>query len=66
MNDPTKSLIASLIENVAVPFIATAIRAHYNATGQLPSEAQILAALPKDADGSIAIDEAWLDAHPQA
>jgi hypothetical protein len=58
------NLLAALISQVIVPEIATAIRAHHNATGKMPTDAEILAALGADADKGIAVGSAWLAAHP--
>lgn len=58
-------LLAALIENVLIPEIAAAIRAHVNATnGKLPTDAEVLAALDLNASRVIAVGEAWLAAHP--
>ncbi len=53
------ALISILIQNF-VPLIATAIRAHRNAVGTDPTDAQIIAALQIDADQAIAVGEAFL------
>jgi len=57
-------LLAPLITQVVVPEIAAIIRAHHNATGQMPTDAQVIAALGTDADGGISVGQAWLAAHP--
>jgi len=57
-------LIVALLQEVVVPEIAAVIRAHFNATNTMPTDAQILAALGTDAQGGIAIGSAWLAAHP--
>jgi hypothetical protein len=58
-------VIADIIETFG-PLIVTAIKAHFLATGNFPTSAQIKAALPQDADGNIAIDDGWDVAHPKA
>ena len=58
-------LIAAAAIAAAVPLILAIVQARHDASGQVPTEAEILAALPRDADGSIAIDEAWLSAHSE-
>lgn len=58
------NLLAALITQVLVPEIATAIRAHRNATGNMPTDAEVIAALGIDAEKGIAIGTAWLAAHP--
>jgi hypothetical protein len=57
-------IIASLIQQVLLPEILAIVRAHHNATGQLPTDAQVIAALGTDTSGNIAIGTAWLAAHP--
>ncbi len=56
-------LLKALLQQVVVPEIVTAIRAHHNATGTLPTTEQVLAALGADTAAGIAIGEAWLAAH---
>ncbi len=67
MSEPTKqetaAIVAALIEQVAIPEILAVIRAHYNATGHLPTDAEVIAALGTDADAGIATGRAWLAAH---
>jgi DNA-directed RNA polymerase specialized sigma subunit len=58
-------LIAMLIQNVIIPEVATAIRAHHNATGNMPTDEQVIAALNMDADRYIQAGEAWLAANPK-
>ena len=53
------ALIGILLQNF-VPVIASVIRAHRNAAGTDPTDAQILAALQIDADAAIAMGEAFL------
>ena len=60
------TLLAALLTQVVIPEIAAIVRAHHNATGNLPTDDQILAALGTDADKGIAIGSAWLAAHPVA
>lgn len=58
------ALLAALLQQIIIPEVVAVIRAHHNATGQLPTDAEVLAALGADADKGIAIGEAWLAAHP--
>jgi hypothetical protein len=58
------ALIAALLTQVVIPEIAAIIRAHHNATGNMPTDAQIIAALDTDTTNQIAIGQAWLAAHP--
>jgi hypothetical protein len=57
------ALIAPIITQILVPEIAAIFRAHHNATGNMPTDAEVLAALSTDADRYIAIGQAWLDSH---
>jgi hypothetical protein len=57
-------LLIALLQNVVIPEIIVAIKAHYNATGKLPTEAEILAAVDVTADRITARGTAWLAAHP--
>jgi len=57
-------LIQALIQQVLLPEIMTAIRAHKNATGKLPTDAEVLDALTSDAENGIAVGDAWLASHP--
>jgi hypothetical protein len=59
-------LVAPLLTQVIIPEIAAIIRAHHNATGQMPTDAQVLAALGADTQAGITIGEAWLAAHAAA
>ena len=56
-------LIIALVQQVLLPEILVAIRAHRNATGQDPTADQVFAALNLDADRVVAVGQAWLDAH---
>jgi hypothetical protein len=58
------ALIAALLQQVVIPEILAIIRAHHNATGNLPTDAQVIAALATDASGVISTGSAWLAAHP--
>lgn len=58
------NLISALITQVAIPEILAVIRAHHNATGNLPTDAQVIAALGTDTTGIITVGQAWLLAHP--
>jgi hypothetical protein len=64
MTPQNQALISALIQQVAIPEILAVIRAHHNATGSLPTDAQVIAALGQDADGVVATGQAWLAAHP--
>lgn len=57
------ALIGPIITQILVPEIAAIIRAHHNATGNMPTDAQVIAALAVDADRYIALGQAWLDSH---
>jgi hypothetical protein len=57
-------LLAPLLTQVVIPEITAIIRAHHNATGNMPTDAQVLAALGSDTQTGITIGEAWLAAHP--
>jgi hypothetical protein len=59
-------LVSALITQVLVPEIAAVIRAHHNATGNMPTDAQVIAALGTDSDGVITTGQAWLAAHGEA
>ena len=52
--------LLQLLLNTVVPLVATAIRAHRNATGQMPTDAEVMAALQIDADKFISEGEAFL------
>lgn len=54
------ALIAALVQNVLIPEITVAIRAHQAATGALPTDAQIIAALNLDEDRLRSVGNAWL------
>ena len=60
------AVLLALIQQVVIPEVAAIIRAHYNATGKFPTEAEIFKALGVEADGVIGIGTAWLAAHPEA
>ncbi len=54
-------VISALVQQVLVPEIAAIIRAHANATnGQMPTDAQVIAALGSDTDRFINIGNAFL------
>ncbi len=57
-------LLIAFIQEILIPEIAVAIRAHHAATGQIPTAADIAAALGLDADHGMAIGTAWLASHP--
>jgi hypothetical protein len=61
---PLAGLLAPIITQILIPEIAAVIRAHHNATGNMPTDAQVIAALNADADRYIALGQAWLDTHP--
>lgn len=58
------AIIAALLQQVVIPEILAVIRAHHNATGNLPTDAEVQAALSTDTAAGIAIGQAWLAAHP--
>lgn len=43
-----ETLVAMIIQYLGVPIISAIIRAHSNATGQMPNDQQIIAALGTD------------------
>jgi hypothetical protein len=53
--------LLQLLLNTVVPLVATAIRAHHNATGKMPTDAEVQAALQIDADRYIAEGTAFLE-----
>ena len=54
-------LMASLIQNVMVPLIASIVRAHVNASGgKLPTDADVIAALGADTTNFANIGVAFL------
>lgn len=57
------SILIALLQQVVIPEVTAVVRAHHNATGNLPTDAEVLAALNIDADKGITIGEAWLAAH---
>lgn len=57
-------LILALLTQIVIPEVSAIIRAHYNATGKLPTDAEIIAALGTNAAGVVSVGEAWLAAHP--
>jgi hypothetical protein len=61
MDQNAQQLIALAIKDIAAPLIMSIVRAHMNATGgQLPTEEQVIAALPADAKRFDAIGQAFL------
>ena len=58
------ALIPALIQ-ILIPEIASAIRAHHNATGNMPTDIEIIAALGTNAQRVVDQGEAWLTMHPQ-
>lgn len=58
------ALIAALIHNIALPEILAWLRSRKD-SGQIITDADIIAKLQLDADEGIAIGEAWLAAHPK-
>ena len=54
------ALIAALWQNVLIPEIAAIVRAHHNATGNLPTDAQVIAALDLDTTRYITLGESFL------
>ena len=59
------ALLIALIQNLAIPELVAWLHSRHNA-GQPLDDAAILAKLGVDADGGIALFEAWLAAHPAA
>ena len=57
-------LLLAFIQQILIPEIAIAVRAHYAATGKLPTDAEVFAALGVTTTAGIQIGQAWLDAHP--
>jgi hypothetical protein len=57
--DPT--LIAILIKDIAIPEILAIIRAHKNATGKMPTDAEVIAALDLDVERFTQIGQNFLD-----
>ena len=55
--------VVNLVEPLAFAIIA-AIRAHHNATGQFPSNAQVLEAVSLDAADIRQMWATWTAAHP--
>ena len=53
------NLLSIILQNV-IPQVIVAVRAHHNATGQYPTDAQVIAALQLDAATAIAEGEAFL------
>lgn len=58
------ALIAALIHNIALPEILAWLRSRKD-SGQIITDADIIAKLQLDADEGIAVGEAWLAAHPK-
>lgn len=56
----TGAIIGSVLQNIILPEIFAIIRAHHNATGNLPTDAEVIAALQLDADRVISVGEAFL------
>lgn len=54
-----KNLLGILLQEI-VPLVATAIRAHRNATGHDPTDAEVMAALSIDAESAISRGLAFL------
>lgn len=60
MDPKTASLFGSVLQNIILPEVFAIIRAHRNATGQDPTDVQVLAALQLDANRVISVGEAFL------
>lgn len=58
-------LIIALLQQIVIPEVVAVIRAHYAASGKMPTEAEVFAALGVNANGVISVGEAWLAAHPE-
>lgn len=56
-------LLQAAIEQVLIPLVAGIVKAHFNATGQVPNAQQIQAAMPETAV-LIAQATAWQASHP--
>lgn len=53
------------VVKIVLPIVMELISKHYNATGALPTEEEILNQLQENADKAIAVADAWLEAHPK-
>lgn len=63
MPDTTQATaIINVVANL-LPEILAAVRAHHNATNTFPTEAQILAAVPLDAQRVITKWDVWTASH---
>jgi ABC-type transport system involved in cytochrome c biogenesis permease component len=58
-------LLTIILKDLAIPLVMTAVRAHQNATGKMPTDAEVLAALQVDADQLIKKGEAWIAARAE-
>lgn len=56
------ALLQAILTEILVPEIAAVIRAHHNATGAMPTDDQVIAALGTDADRYLALGTAFLAA----
>jgi len=54
-------LLQAVITQVAIPEIMALIRAHHAQTGQLPTDAEVIAKFNLDVDEAIAKGEAFLN-----
>ena len=61
----TPAFLIALIQNIAVPELVAWLHSRHNA-GQPIDDAAILAKLGVDADGGIALFDAWVATHPPA
>jgi hypothetical protein len=64
MNETLAKLIGSVLSDIFIPELISFIREHYATTGQLPTDADIEAAMVARADRIIAKGQAFKNAHP--
>lgn len=55
-------ILTTLLKDIVIPEVLVAIRAHHNATGNLPTDAEVIAALDVDALKVKAQGQDFLDA----
>ena len=58
------AIILAIIQAGVIPEIMAFIRQRFTQTGQMPTDAEVLARVAEMADAIIANGEAWLAAHP--
>lgn len=54
------ALLSAIVTQVVGPEIMNIVRAHFAATGELPTDAEVIAKLNLDADATIARGEAFV------